>query len=49
MNTCDQKITIHIDHKGNCEFIDVPDSWHHCKLSREQVNAIMKILKENEE
>ena len=49
MNTCDKKITIYIDNTGNCEFIDVPDFWHRCKLSRKQVNAIMKILKESEE
>lgn len=49
MNTCDVKISIKIDNKGNCEFIDVPDYWHRCKLSRKQVNAIMKILKKSEE
>ena len=49
MNTCDVKISIHIDNKGNCEFIDVPDHWHRCKLSRKQINVIMEILKESEE
>ena len=49
MNTCDVKVSIKIDNKGNCEFIDVPDHWHRCKLSRKQVNAIMEILKESEE
>lgn len=48
MNTCDEKISIKIDNKGNCEFIDLPDCWHRCKLSHKQVNAIMKILKESE-
>lgn len=49
MNTCDMKITIDIDNKGNCEFIELPGWWRRCKLSRKQVNAIMKILKESEE
>lgn len=49
MNTCDRRISINIDYKGNCEFIDTPDCWHRCKLSRKQVNEIMRILKKSEE
>ena len=48
MNTCEQKISIHIDTKGYCEFINVPDRWHWCKLSKEQIKAIMDILKNAE-
>ena len=49
MNTCDTKISINIDNKGNCEFINLPDCWHRCKLSRKQIKAIMEILKKSEE
>lgn len=49
MNAYDTKITIDIDNKGNCEFIELPGCWRRCKLSRKQVNTIMEILRKSEE
>lgn len=44
----DSTIEILIDEQGHCEFIKIPDRWHRCKLSNEQIKAIMDILKNAE-